>query len=134
MPLYEYLCDACGHRFEQIRKFSDPPLDICPKCGEHRIQKLFSSPAIQFKGAGWYVTDYAKKSSPGSDTAEAKDTKETKDAKDKKDTKDTKDTSDKKETKDTSKDSGTKSPSSDSTSTASSSTTSTPSPSTDSKK
>jgi putative FmdB family regulatory protein len=131
VPLYEYLCDACGHRFEQIRKFSDPPVDTCPKCGEHKVQKLFSSPAIQFKGAGWYVTDYAKKSSAGSDTAEAKDTKETKDAKD---AKDKKDTSEKKETKDTAKDSGTKSAASDSGSTASSSTASTSSPSTDSKK
>ena len=62
MPLYEYKCDACGHQFEKIQKFSDPPLDTCPKCGG-KVQKQFSSPAIQFKGAGWYVTDYAKKKS-----------------------------------------------------------------------
>jgi putative FmdB family regulatory protein len=62
MPLYEYKCDACGHAFEKIVKFSDPPLDACPKCGG-AVQKLFSSPAIQFKGSGWYITDYAKKSS-----------------------------------------------------------------------
>lgn len=62
MPLYEYECEACGHRFEVIRKFSDPPLEICPVCGGH-IHKLLSSPAIQFKGSGWYVTDYARKSS-----------------------------------------------------------------------
>jgi putative FmdB family regulatory protein len=62
MPLYEYKCDACGHQFEKIQKFSDPPLDTCPKCGG-RVQKQLSSPAIQFKGAGWYVTDYAKKKS-----------------------------------------------------------------------
>jgi putative FmdB family regulatory protein len=61
MPLYEYLCDACGHRFEVIQKFSDPPVETCPKCGG-RVQKLMSSPAFQFKGTGWYVTDYAKKS------------------------------------------------------------------------
>jgi len=60
MPLYEYQCGRCG-RFELICKFSDPPLDKCPTC-EGEIQKLISSPAIQFKGAGWYVTDYAKKS------------------------------------------------------------------------
>ena len=60
MPLYEYLCDACGHRFEVIRKFSDAPLETCPKCGGH-VQKLIASPAIQFKGSGWYITDYAKK-------------------------------------------------------------------------
>ena len=63
MPLYEYQCDDCGKRFERIRKFSDPPLDEpCPKCGGP-IQKLLSSPAIQFKGKGWYVTDYAKSGS-----------------------------------------------------------------------
>jgi len=65
MPLYEYQCDACGDRFEKIVKFSDPPLETCPKCGG-TVQKLFSSPAIQFKGSGWYITDYAKKSSSDS--------------------------------------------------------------------
>jgi putative FmdB family regulatory protein len=61
MPLYEYQCDTCG-RFERIVKFSDPPLEACPTCGG-KIQKLFSSPAIQFKGSGFYITDYPKKSS-----------------------------------------------------------------------
>ena len=61
MPLYEYQCARCG-RFEIIRKFSDPPLLACPTCGGE-IQKLFSAPAIQFKGTGWYITDYARKSS-----------------------------------------------------------------------
>ena len=62
MPLYEYQCDACGNRFELIRKFSDPPLETCPKCGETgKIHKLVSSPAFQFKGSGWYVTDYARR-------------------------------------------------------------------------
>lgn len=60
MPLYEYECDGCGHRFERIRKFSDPPLSACPVCGG-AVRKLLSSPAIQFKGSGWYVTDYARK-------------------------------------------------------------------------
>ena len=60
MPLYEYQCPKCG-RFELIRKFADEPLTICPTCGSE-IQKLMSAPAIQFKGTGWYVTDYAKKS------------------------------------------------------------------------
>jgi putative FmdB family regulatory protein len=60
VPLYEYQCDRDG-RFEVIRKFSDPPLRKCPKCGGP-IQRLPSAPAIQFKGTGWYVTDYAKKS------------------------------------------------------------------------
>ncbi|MBI3492426.1 MAG: zinc ribbon domain-containing protein [Acidobacteria bacterium] len=60
MPLYEYQCDACGHRFEVIQKFSDPLVEKCPKCGS-AVHKLMSSPAFQFKGTGWYVTDYAKK-------------------------------------------------------------------------
>ena len=64
MPLYEYQCDACGHRFELIRKFSDPPLEVCPECGKSPVTKLVSSPAIQFKGSGFYITDYAKKNSP----------------------------------------------------------------------
>ena len=59
MPLYEYQCDACAHRFEVIQKFSDAPIDVCPKCGGV-VKKLLSSPAIQFKGSGWYITDYAK--------------------------------------------------------------------------
>jgi putative FmdB family regulatory protein len=61
MPLYEYQCETCSHRFEKIQKFSDPPPDKCPKCGGP-VRKLFSSPAIQFKGSGFYITDYAKKS------------------------------------------------------------------------
>ena len=62
MPLYEYRCDACGGRFEKIQKFSDPLETTCPKCGGP-VRKLMSSPAIQFKGSGWYITDYAKKDS-----------------------------------------------------------------------
>ena len=60
MPLYEYQCEACSHRFERIQKFSDPPVDVCPTCSGS-VRKLISSPAIQFKGSGWYITDYAKK-------------------------------------------------------------------------
>ncbi len=62
MPLYEYQCEANGHRFEVIQKFSDPPVEKCPTCGSP-VHKLLSSPAIQFKGSGWYITDYAKKDS-----------------------------------------------------------------------
>jgi putative FmdB family regulatory protein len=62
MPLYEYECDSCHHRFERIRKFSDPPLTTCPNCGGP-VRKLLSSPAIQFKGSGWYITDYARQGS-----------------------------------------------------------------------
>jgi putative FmdB family regulatory protein len=60
MPLYEYQCGSCGTRMEKIRKFSDPPLTTCEACGGP-LEKLVSSPAIQFKGSGWYITDYAKK-------------------------------------------------------------------------
>ena len=96
MPNYEYLCKNCGHRFEQIRKFSDKPLRKCPECGGV-IEQVISAPAVQFKGSGWYVTDYAKKSaasagSPSSSegdggTKEGKESKDTKDAKDTKETK-----------------------------------------------
>jgi len=73
MPLYEYECGACGHRFEIIQKFSDGPPDACPKCGKGPLQRLLSSPAIQFKGTGWYVTDYAGKGrSSESSKSEAK--------------------------------------------------------------
>jgi putative FmdB family regulatory protein len=61
VPLYEYQCPNDG-RFEVIRKFSDPPLTTCPTCGAE-VQKLPSAPAIQFKGTGWYITDYARKGS-----------------------------------------------------------------------
>jgi|SRR5450759_1117396 len=73
MPLYEYECDACGHRFEVIQKFSDPLVDTCPKC-KGIVHKLFSSPAIQFKGSGFYITDYPKGdkgSAPKSDGGKA---------------------------------------------------------------
>jgi putative FmdB family regulatory protein len=99
MPNYEYLCTKCGHRFEQIRKFSDKPLRKCPECGG-LIEQVISAPAVQFKGSGWYVTDYPKKgagsgASPSSSegdsvTKEAKENKESKDGKDTKDAKDTK--------------------------------------------
>jgi len=67
MPLYEYECEACGRRFERIQKFSDAPVECCPSCNG-AVRKLLSSPAIQFKGSGWYITDYAKK---GGDTKPA---------------------------------------------------------------
>ena len=75
MPLYEYECNDCEHRFERIQKFSDPLVSTCPVCGGE-VRKLISSPAIQFKGTGWYVTDYAKKPSgdqPSGAAGEAKD-------------------------------------------------------------
>ena len=68
MPLYEYECTKCGHRFERIVKFSDPAITKCPKC-KGKVEQMVSAPAIQFKGSGWYVTDYAKSGSsrPASD-------------------------------------------------------------------
>jgi len=60
MPLYEYQCRKCGHRFEKIQKFSDPLVKKCPECGG-AVEQLLSAPAVQFKGSGWYVTDYARK-------------------------------------------------------------------------
>lgn len=93
MPLREYECAACGHRFERIEKFSDPHVKVCPQCGGE-VHKLMSAPAVQFKGSGWYVTDYASKGKDTKDTKESKDSKETKDKKESSDsaTKDTKDT------------------------------------------
>jgi putative FmdB family regulatory protein len=72
MPLYEYECDACRHRFEIIQKFSDGPPEACPKCGKGPLQRLLSSPAIQFKGTGWYITDYASKGKGGEKGGESK--------------------------------------------------------------
>ena len=66
MPLYEYQCEACEQRFERIQKFSDPLVETCPSCGG-RVRKLLSSPAIQFKGSGWYITDYARQAKKGGD-------------------------------------------------------------------
>ncbi|MBI4442915.1 MAG: zinc ribbon domain-containing protein [Acidobacteria bacterium] len=65
MPIYEYECTACGHRFELIQKFSDDPAKACVRCGEP-VNKLFSRSAVHFKGTGWYVTDYAAKNTAGS--------------------------------------------------------------------
>ena len=60
MPLYEYECEACGRRFELIRKFSDPAVAACALCEKGPVRRLQSAPAIQFKGSGFYITDYAK--------------------------------------------------------------------------
>ncbi len=62
MPIYEFQCKKCGHRFERMQKMSDPQPTNCPKCkAKNSVEQLLSAPAVQFKGSGWYVTDYAKK-------------------------------------------------------------------------
>lgn len=71
MPLYEYECESCSHRFEVIQKFSDAPISVCPKCGGP-VQKLLSSPAIQFKGSGFYLTDYGRGTGSKSESANTK--------------------------------------------------------------
>jgi putative FmdB family regulatory protein len=81
MPLYEYECKKCHHRFEKIQKFSDKMVKKCPECGGP-VEQMISAPAVQFKGSGWYVTDYAKKSSsPGSSGGGDSESKGSKDKK-----------------------------------------------------
>lgn len=60
MPLYEYKCGHCGETFEALQRFSDEPLTVHPECGQGPVERLLSPPALQFKGTGWYVTDYGK--------------------------------------------------------------------------
>jgi putative FmdB family regulatory protein len=71
MPLYEYLCKKCGHRFERIQKFSDALVKKCPEC-RGAVEQVLSAPAVQFKGSGWYVTDYARKPSASSGKSQEK--------------------------------------------------------------
>jgi len=73
MPLYEYECKKCHHRFERIVKYSDLPMKKCPDCGGP-VEQTITAPAVQFKGSGWYVTDYAKKS-PATATSSNGDSK-----------------------------------------------------------
>lgn len=71
MPLYEYECSTCGHRTEVIQRVGSPPVDACSECGG-KMKRLLSAPAFQFKGSGWYVTDYAKKTTSDSGSKEPK--------------------------------------------------------------
>ena len=72
MPLYEYKCEACGHQLEALQQVSEPPLTKCPECGGG-LKKLLSAPAFQFKGSGWYVTDYGGKSNGSRSESGGKD-------------------------------------------------------------
>jgi putative FmdB family regulatory protein len=91
MPLYEYQCKKCKHRLEKIQKFSDKPLTKCPECGGP-LEKLISRSSVQFKGSGWYVSDYGGKGASGASSSSESESgaKETKDTKESKDTKETK--------------------------------------------
>jgi putative FmdB family regulatory protein len=88
VPLYEYQCKKCKHKFEKIQKFSDQPVRKCPECGSP-VEKIMHAPAVQFKGSGWYVTDYGGKQT--SDTPKSDGESEKSDKPDKKDTPSTED-------------------------------------------
>ena len=70
MPIYEYQCTGCAHRFELKQSIKDDPIKECPRCGKD-VTKLISSPAIMFKGSGWYITDYSDKMKPGAGSESA---------------------------------------------------------------
>lgn len=91
MPLYEYQCKKCKHRFEKIQQFSDKPLKKCPECGGP-LEKLISTSSVQFKGSGWYVSDYGRKGSSGQSSSSSESDSATKDSKETKETKEAKDT------------------------------------------
>ena len=70
MPTYSYVCDACGHQFEQFQAVTDEPVKQCPGCGRKRVRRLISAGAgLIFKGSGFYLTDYARKPPPGKPTS-----------------------------------------------------------------
>lgn len=110
MPLYEYQCSACAHRFESLQKVTAAPLSICPSCHQETLRKLVSAPAFSLKGTGWYVTDFkdSRKSSSSAPemtkidiNEDGKDKDVNKDAKGGKDSNDTNNTDKKDTTKDT---------------------------------
>lgn len=81
MPIYEYVCNACGHEFEEWQKITDSPVRKCPSCGKRKVERLVSLSAFHLKGSGWYVTDYGgkkgghadKQSDAGSDASSSAD-------------------------------------------------------------
>src|SRR5271165_2704379 len=64
MPIYEYRCAACGHELEALQKLAESPLQVCPSCGQSRLQKLVSAAGFRLKGSGWYATDFKQRSQP----------------------------------------------------------------------
>ena len=97
MPIYEYACQKCGHKLEVMQKISDKPLTKCPEC-RGKLEKLISPPGIQFKGSGWYVTDYS-----GRGKAEKTDSGEKKTEGEKKEGAEKKEASEKKDKKESAK-------------------------------
>ena len=77
MPIYEYQCDACQHKFENIQKVSDPLLEECPECGKRTLRKLVSAAAFRLKGTGWYATDFKDKPAGKTDDKSKSDTEKT---------------------------------------------------------
>lgn len=77
MPLYEYRCTQCGNRYEKIQKMSEAPDTACPKCGG-KVERPLTAPALQFKGSGWYINDYASKPAGGSSKSESSSQSDTK--------------------------------------------------------
>lgn len=103
MPIYEYLCQKCGHKFEKIQKFSDRLIKKCPECGGP-VEQTITAPAVQFKGTGWYVTDYANKDGRDKSSSGSKESgspSEKADSKEKGDSRDSKESKESKEAKDT---------------------------------
>lgn len=68
MPIYEYVCNACGHEFEEWQRITDSPVRKCPSCGKRKVERLVSLSAFHLKGSGWYVTDYGGKKPGVSDS------------------------------------------------------------------
>jgi putative FmdB family regulatory protein len=112
LPLYEYACKKCGRHHERIETFKGPHMRTCPNCGG-KVEQLISAPALQFKGTGWYVTDYAGKSGGGesgkidsgesSKSADGKDSGGAKDSSDSKESKEGKSAKESKATKENTK-------------------------------
>ncbi len=75
MPTYQYRCRKCSHEFEEFQSISDDPITVCPKCGGETRRVITGGAGINFKGSGFYVTDYKRKESPGSSKESSRDTK-----------------------------------------------------------